>query len=143
MRRSNMFQQYCTTSTRRAAMQVLISSSLKLESPTALTLPCFTRSSSARIGSSKGIVAIGPVDEIDIDIVGIERLEALFDRLHHALAAAVAVVRQIRISDAELGRDDSFLAPRSERFGQRLLRRAHAIGLGGIEAVESRRRAPD
>src|ERR1700683_3195599 len=77
------------------------------------------------------------MDQVDIDIIGIERLEALLNRIHHALARAVAVVRLTRVSDPELGRDHSILAPRSKRLGQRFLRRTHAIGLGGIEAVKS------
>ena len=39
IRRSNMFQPYCTTSTLRTALQALISSSLKFDRPTKRTLP--------------------------------------------------------------------------------------------------------
>ena len=59
MRRSNMFQPYCTTSTRRTAMHASISSSLKFESPTKRTLPSRTMSSSALIVSSNGVFRSG------------------------------------------------------------------------------------
>src|SRR5208283_5953753 len=81
--------------------------------------------------------SIGPVDEVDVDVIGVERLEAFVDRLDHALAGAVAIVGSVGIADAELGRDDGFLAPRAERFRQRFFRRAEAVRLGGIEAVDA------
>src|SRR5580700_3338759 len=49
MRRSNMFQPYCTTSTRRSRMQSSICARRKFETPTYRALPCCTTSSRARI----------------------------------------------------------------------------------------------
>src|SRR5262249_15789295 len=53
-------------------------------------------------------------------------------------ARTIAVVRLIRISHADLGRDDGVLAARTECLGQRLLRSAHPIRFGSVEAVEAR-----
>ena len=144
MRRSNMFQPYCTTSTRRVSMHASISSRVKFETPTKRTLPSRTTSSSALIVSSNGVCAVGPVHEVHVDVVGAEVLQALVDRREHALAAAVAEVRLVPVVHAELGDDDRLVAAAAERPPERLLRSADAVALGGVEAVDAEvERPPD
>ncbi len=59
MRRSNMFQPYWATSTRRTRMQASISSRLKFETPAKRALPSRTTSSRAPIVSSNGVSRSG------------------------------------------------------------------------------------
>ena len=80
-------------------------------------------------------LAIGPVHDVDVDVVGTELLEALVDRRLDPLAAAVAQVRLVAVAHAELGDDDRLVAPRAQRLAECLLRRA--VALGGVEAVDA------
>ena len=137
MRRSNMFQPYCTTSTRRTAMHASISSSLKFERPTKRTLPSRTTSSSALHRLLERRHPVGPVHEVDVDVVGAEVLQALVDRRDDALAAAVAQVRLVAVVHAELGDDDRLVATLAERLAERAFGGAHAVALGGVEAVDA------
>ena len=91
------------------------SSRVKFETPTNRALPSRTTSSSALIVSSNGVVAVGPVDEVHVDVVGTEVLQALVDRREDALAAAVAEVRLVGVPGAELGDDDRLVATAAER----------------------------
>jgi hypothetical protein len=50
------------------------------------------------------------VNEIDVNVIGVERLETFLDRFDDPLAGAVAIVGSVGIADAEFGRDDGFLA---------------------------------
>jgi hypothetical protein len=54
-----------------------------------------------------------------------------------APARAVAAVWGVRVADATLGDDDHVLPAGAERLGERALRDAHAVGFGGIEAVDA------
>ena len=88
--------------------------------------------------------AVGPVHEVDVDVVGAEVLQALVDRRDDALAAAVAEVRLVPVVHAELGDDDRLVAAPAERLAERALGSAHAVALGGVEAVDAEvERAPD
>src|SRR4030095_11643693 len=92
----------------------------------------------------EGRHVVGPVDEVDVDAVGTEVLEALLDRRHAARAARVAEVRLVPVADAELGDDDRVPAPRPERLPERALRSAQPVALGGVEAVDAEgERPPD
>jgi hypothetical protein len=78
------------------------------------------------------------VDQVDIDVIGAEVPQALFERRKDARSAAVAAIGRLRIADAGLG-DETHVAPAiAERAGERLLGDAHPIGLGGVEAVDTR-----
>ena len=59
IRRSNMCQPYCATSTRRTRMHASMSSFLKFETPMKRALPASTTSSSAPIVSSNGVSRSG------------------------------------------------------------------------------------
>jgi hypothetical protein len=61
------------------------------------------------------------VDHVDVHIIGVEVLQALFDRGHHPLAAAVTEIRRLFIAYTELGHHDRLLAARAEGFRQRPL----------------------
>ncbi len=75
--------------------------------------------------------------EIDVDVIGFEIAQALFERGHDALPAAVAAVGRLRVADADLG-DEADIAPaRPERAGERLLGDAHAVGFGRVEAIDA------
>src|SRR5215469_332729 len=82
-------------------------------------------------------VTVGPVNQIHVDVVGVEILETLLDRLHHPLAGAAAVVGGVRIADTKLGRDHYFLAARAERLGERLLRCTETVRFGRVETVDA------
>src|SRR5882672_7038282 len=82
-------------------------------------------------------VGIGPMHEIDVDVISAEPLQALVDRGEDALPAAVAAVWHFLVADAEFGRDDDVVAAASERPRQRLLGHAHAIGLGRVETIDA------
>src|SRR5215469_10094474 len=88
-------------------------------------------------GLLDGRDGVGPVDEVDVDAVGAEVLEALLDRLHAAGATRVAELRLVPISDAELGDDDRVPAPWAECPSERALGGAHPVALGGIEAGDA------
>ena len=63
--------------------------------------------------------------------------QALLERGHDPRAAAVASIGCLRVADADLG-DETDVAPAgTKRACKRLLGDAHAVGLGGIEAVDS------
>lgn len=59
MRRSNIFQPYCTISIRRTRIQASSYPRRKLDTPIERALPCWTMSSSARKASSKGVLTSG------------------------------------------------------------------------------------
>jgi hypothetical protein len=74
--------------------------------------------------------------EIDVDMIGLEPLQALLDRGEDAGTAAVSAVRHFVIADAEFGRYDVVSAwPKRSR--KRLFGRAHPVGLGRVEAADA------
>src|SRR6266478_2658873 len=137
MRRSNMFQAYCTTSMRRSRAHSSIWARRKLDTPIKRALPCRTTSSSARIDSSSGVCGSGQMHEIDVDMIGAQSLQTLVDRGEDEFPATVAAVRHFLVADAEFGRDDDVVAAASECPRQRLLGHAHAIGLGRVETDDA------
>ena len=144
MRRSNRFQPYWATSTRRTLMQAVDLLPLEVRDADEAGLPlAHDVLEGAHRLLERGPV-VGPVHEVDVDAVGAEVLEALLDRCHDACAAGVAEVRLVPISDAELGDEDRVPAAPAERPSERALRRAEAVPLGGVEAVDAEvERAPD
>src|ERR1019366_1542577 len=81
---------------------------------------------------------IGPVHEIDIDMIGVEIAQTLLDRSHDPLGAAVAAIGRFGIADADFG-DQAHIAPaRTQSTGQRLLGNPHPVRLSGIETVDAR-----
>src|SRR5581483_4372543 len=74
---------------------------------------------------------IGPVHLIDVDAVGLEPLQRVFDLAHDALAAAVARDLAVVPFEPDLGGDERVLA---QAAGERL---AHDL-LGAAEAVDRR-----
>ena len=69
----------------------------------------------------KGRVHVRPVDHVDVHVVSIEVLQALLDRGHDPLTAAVTEVRRLFIAYAELGHHGRLLAARTQSFRQRPL----------------------
>src|SRR5207237_6254479 len=88
-------------------------------------------------GLLEGDGAVGPVHEIDVDVVGAEVLQRVVDGRHGALTAAVTQVRLVAVVHAELADDDRLVAPTSQSLAQRSFGGAHAVALGGIEAVDA------
>ena len=81
-------------------------------------------------------VWIGPVDEIDIDVISGEIGQTLLERGHDPCAATVAAIGCLRIADADLGNEADVASTGTERPGERLLGDAHAVGFGGVEAID-------
>ena len=81
-------------------------------------------------------VWIGPVDEIDIDVISDEICQTLVERGHDPCAAAVAAIGRLRIANADLGDEADVAAAGTERSGERLLGDTHAVGFGGVEAID-------
>src|ERR1700757_687425 len=75
--------------------------------------------------------------EIDVDMIGLEPLQALLDRGEDARAAAVSTVRHFVISDAEFSRYDDLVSAWPKRSRKRLFGRAHPVGLGRVEAGDA------
>src|SRR5579884_1282964 len=80
--------------------------------------------------------AVGPVHEVHVDVVGAEVLQALVDRREHARTAAVPEVWLVAVVHAELRDDEGLVATPPQRLTEGLLGRAHAVPLGGVEAVD-------
>src|SRR5262249_54765082 len=78
-----------------------------------------------------------PVQQIDVDVMRPEILQAVVEGGRQAPARAVAAVGGVRVADAALGDHDDALPPLAERLGQRALRDTHAIRLGGVEAIDA------
>ena len=70
-------------------------------------------------------------------MIGGEIRQALLERGHDPHAAAVAAIGCLRVADADLGDEADVPPAGTERPCERLLGDAHAVGLGGIEAVDS------
>src|SRR5262249_48626454 len=85
----------------------------------------------------EGRNVVGPVDEVDVDAVGSEMLQALLDAGHATRAARVTEVRLVAVSDAELRDDDRLAPPPPERASERPLRGAQPVPLGGVEAGDA------
>ena len=99
---------------------------VRLEQPIWRTLPCRTRSSSARKVSSIGVAASRPVQLVEIDPIGAQPLQARLDGARDVAArGARDAARAIR-RHAELGRQHHLLAPLAERLDRATLpRRRH------------------
>src|SRR5262249_43982873 len=82
-------------------------------------------------------VGIRPMDEVHVDVVRVQALQALLDRRDDAPTGRVATGRPVGIAHAELGHDHDLAPPLAERLPQRPLRDAHAVRLGGVEAVDA------
>jgi hypothetical protein len=67
----------------------------------------------------------------------LQPLQALLDRRHHPLTAAVAAVGHFVVAHPELGDHNDLPAVSPERPRQCLLGDAHPIGFRGIEAVDA------
>src|SRR6516162_3340539 len=80
---------------------------------------------------------VGPVHEENVDMVGLQPLQALFDRRQDPGAAAVAAAGHFLVADAEFGDDRDIPAAAAERPRQGLFRHSHTIGLGGVEAGDA------
>src|SRR5215470_18690649 len=80
---------------------------------------------------------IGPVHQVDVDAVGAEVREALFDRGHDPRPAGIAQLRLVPVADTELRDDDDVLSPPAERPRERAFRGAESVALGGVEAVDA------
>ena len=80
-------------------------------------------------------VGIEAIDQVDVDIVGLQALELLVDRRHQVLAAGALVVLRRAHADADLGRQHDVLALHHlhERGAHDLLGAAGIVGVGGVE----------
>src|SRR5438874_2661789 len=75
--------------------------------------------------------------EIDVDMIGLEPLQAPLDRREDARGAAVSAVRHFVIADTEFGRYDDLVSAWPKRSRKHLLGHAHAVGLGRVEAGDT------
>ena len=136
MRRSNMFQPYWTTSTGRVFMHAAISSRLKFERPTKRTLPSRTTSSSALIVSSNGVSRSGQCTRYT-STWSVPRFVRLLSI--EALTRAALLSRMFGISRYAMPNFVTMIASSRREpsaRAERTLGRAHAVALGGVEAVD-------
>ncbi len=132
-----MFQAYCTTSiaAQPHALLDLREAEVRHADVARLALPHDVVKRAHRLVERR--IRIGPVHEIDVDMVGTQPPQALVDRGEDARPAAVAAVRHLLVADAEFGRDDDIVSAAAERSRQRLFGYAHAVGLGRVEAGDA------
>src|SRR5580704_3559144 len=81
-------------------------------------------------------LGIGPVDLVDIDIVGAESAQRIIDFLHDPLAGRVAINLAIAPFQSGLRGNDRFGAHALERLADDLLGYAEAIHRCGIDQVD-------
>src|SRR5260221_12928739 len=74
------------------------------------------------------------MNEVDVDMIGLQPLQALLDRRHDAGAAAVAPGRHFVVAHPEFGDDADTPTAVAERASQCPLRHPHPVGFGGIKA---------
>src|SRR5271166_3562073 len=77
------------------------------------------------------------MNEIDVDMVGLQVAQALLDRRHDASAAAVTPRGHFVVAHPEFGDDADILTTAAECASQRLLRYPHAVGFGGVKASDA------
>src|SRR5262249_20922766 len=75
--------------------------------------------------------------QIDVDIVRLEVPQALLNRDHEALSAAVTPVGSLGVANTEFGHNRDLLPARPKGPCERLLRRAHPIGFRSVKAVDA------
>ena len=75
--------------------------------------------------------------EINVDVIRIEVAQALFERSHDPRSAAVTTIGGLGIADPDLGYEADIAPASTQRMGERPLGNAHAVGLGGIETVDT------
>ena len=145
MRRSNMFQPYWTTSTRTRLHAGLDLVDLEVrDADERGPFPPRRRRRARSIVSSNGVSRSGQCTMYTSTRSVPRFLRLLSIEAMHPLAAAVAQVRLVPVVHAELGDDDRLVPARAERLAERALGRAHAVALGGVEAVDAEvERPPD
>ena len=129
---------YCTTSTGRIFAHACTSSRVKFESATKRTLPARTTSSSAPQRLLERSVAVGPVHGVHVDVVGAEASAGWrrSTRAHARRGRRGSWVGPV-YPVPNLVDDDRLVAPAPQRPPERLLRRAEAVRLGGVEEVDA------
>src|SRR5262249_15119272 len=88
-------------------------------------------------GFLEGRVDVRPMDQIHVDIVRLEVLQALLNRGHDALATAVATVGGLVVAYPEFGHNIDVLPALPKGPRQGLFGRAHTIGFRGVKAVDA------
>ena len=90
-------------------------------------------------GVLDGHLAVAAVLVPEVDVVGLEALQAAVERAAHVLGTAVdacdaALERDL---EAELGGDQRAVAAAVERFGEQRLVGVRAVDLGGVEEIDA------
>src|SRR6187402_1019711 len=81
---------------------------------------------------------IEAVHEIQVDMIGLEPLEACLDRADQMETRRTGIVGPGALAEAGLGRDQGLVALALERRTQNLLRRTFRIDVGGVEQGDAR-----
>jgi hypothetical protein len=81
-------------------------------------------------------VEIRPMHQINVDMIGVEIAQTLFQRRHDPRATAVSAIGRVRIADADLGHEADIAPPRAQSERQRPFGNPHAIRFSGIEAID-------
>ena len=90
IRRSNMCQPYCTTSTRPICQAGLDLLGLEVGEPDEADLAVADQVVERAHGLLERRVPVGPVDHVHVDVVGAEALEALVDRRRDPLGGSLS-----------------------------------------------------
>ena len=115
-----MFQPYCTTSTlpNRHTRLDLVAFEVRQTHEPHLALADDVVERAHRL-LERG-QPVGPVHEVDVDVIGAEVLQALVDRRDPRSRAAVAEVRLVLVVHAELGDDDRLVAAAPQCLPERV-----------------------
>src|SRR5438094_10375482 len=106
-------------------------------------VPAVTKSASAPGGRLEWNPRIRPVDLIQVDVVGAERIEALLDAAADPRRARVALHAVGGRPERALGGDDHSLARHAfKRGGQQPFGCAEPVALGGTEQIDAAVRSP-
>src|SRR5215470_9298478 len=75
--------------------------------------------------------------EVDVDVIGLQPLQAFLDGRHDPGAAAVTPVRHFVVAHPKFSDNADFLPSAAESACQGLLRYPHTVGFGSVEAVDA------
>src|SRR5205823_3814583 len=73
----------------------------------------------------------------DVDVIGVEAAEAVFECAPQMIARGAAIVRTIAGGEIGLGGDQHAVALVSQSLGENFLRAAVGVAVGGVEEIDA------
>ena len=74
--------------------------------------------------------------QIDVDMIGVEIAQTLFQRRDDPRATAVSAIGHLRIADTDLGHEADIAPLRAQSARQRPFGNPHAVRFGGMETID-------